>query len=83
MTTEDLLAALPLFTKKGNARAAAPCRFPAERRGFVIVETDDLQELANACNAYGDLMSWQIHPFLALDYATVVQTIRGVRAATA
>jgi hypothetical protein len=57
--------------------------FPAEGRGFLLVETDDLQVLASRLSAYNDLMSWHIQPLVALEYGAVIEQVRGAQAAAA
>ena len=44
--------------------------------GFLIIETDDLQDLTAMLRPYMDLMAWDIRAIAENDYATTIQQIR-------
>jgi hypothetical protein len=86
-TTMPQVGARLLEEAEASAAFASRIRgwyvFPAEGRGFLLVETDDLQTLAPRLSAYNDLMSWHIQPVVALEYGAVIEQVRGAQTVAA
>lgn len=46
--------------------------------GFMLVETDDLNQLTEMLQPYMDLMSWDVHALHELDYDSEIERLKEV-----